>query len=67
MMNHANLFYGTNENYTPITAFKKSKSYLSDSDSENATEFTKFIIIESLDEIKLDRLLPFLIEKNHID
>ena len=61
--------HGTNEKYTPIMAssFKKSKRYLSDSDSENETEFTRFIIIESLDEMKLDQLLPFLIEKNHIE
>ena len=57
----------TNENYTPImpTSFKISKRYLSNSDSENETEFTRFIIIESLDEIKLDQLSPFLIEKSY--
>ena len=43
------------------SSFKKSKRYLSDSDSEN--DFPRFIIIESLQDTKLDQLSPFLIEK----
>ena len=53
----------TNEKYVPIMAssFKKSKRYLSDSDSES--NFLRFIIIESLQDVKLDQLSPFLIKK----
>ena len=43
--------------------FKKSKRYLSDSDSENETDLTRFKITESLDETKSDQLSPFLMEK----
>ena len=42
---------------------KKSKRYLSDSDSETESDFPRFIIIESLQDTKLDQLSPFLIEK----
>ena len=47
------------------SSFKKSKRYLSDSDSDSETEsdFPRFIIIESLQDTKLDQLLPFLIQK----
>ena len=55
----------TNEKHTPIMAssFKKSKRYLSDSDSETENDFPRFIIIESLQDTKLDQQCPFLIEK----
>ena len=45
------------------SSFKKSKRYLSDSDSETESNFLRFIIIESLQDVKLDQLSPFLIEK----
>ena len=45
------------------SSFKKSKRYLSDSDSETENDFPRFIIIESLQDTKLDQLSPFLIEK----
>ena len=45
------------------SSFKKSKRYLSDSDSETESDFPRFIIIESLQDTKLDQLSPFLIEK----
>ena len=48
------------------SSFKKSKRYLSDSDSETENDFPRFIIIESLQDTKLDQLSPFLIEKNNI-
>ena len=55
----------TNEKYTQIMAssFKKSKRYLSDSNLETGSDFPRFIIIDSLQDIKLDQLSPFLIEK----
>ena len=54
----------TNEKHTPIMAsFKRSKRYLSDFDSETEDDFPRFIIIESLQDTKLDQLSPFLIEK----
>ena len=55
----------TNEKHTPIMAasFKKSKRYLSDSNSETESDFPRFIIIESLQDTKLDQLSTFLIEK----
>ena len=57
----------TNEKRTPIMAsFKKSKRYLSDSYSETESDFPRFIIIESLQDTKLDQLSRFLIEKNDI-
>ena len=49
------------------SSFKKSKRYLSDSDSETESDFPRFIIIESPEDIKLDQLLPFLIEKYPVD
>ena len=43
---------------------KKNKRNLSESDSENeATDFPRFIVIESLEEVCLAKLSPFLIEK----
>ena len=45
------------------SSFKKSKRYLSDSDSETENDFPRFIIIESLQDTKLDQLSPFMIEK----
>ena len=58
----------TNEKYTPIMSsfFKKSKRDLSDSDTETESDFPRFILIESLQGVKLDQLSPFLIEKNNI-
>ena len=44
------------------SSFKKSKKYLSNSDSETESDFLRFIIIESPQDIKLDQLLPFMIE-----
>ena len=44
-------------------SLKKSKKYLSDSNSETESDFPRFIIIESLQETKFDQLSPFLIEK----
>ena len=44
-------------------SFKKFKRYLSDSDSETESDFPRFIIIESLQDVKLDQLSPFLIKK----
>ena len=46
-----------------MASFKKSKRYLSNSDSETESDFLRFIIIESLQDIKLDQLSPFLIAK----
>ena len=43
------------------SSFKKSKRYLSDYDSES--DFPRFIIIESLQDKKLDQLSLFLIKK----
>ena len=43
--------------------FKKFQRYLSDPDSETESDFLRFIIIESLQDIKLDQLSSFLIEK----
>ena len=55
----------TNEKHTPIMAsFKKSKRYLSDSETES--DFPRFIIIESLQDTKLDQLSPFFDQKNNI-
>ena len=45
------------------SSFKKSKRYLSDSDLETESDFPRFIIIESLQDIQLNQLSPFLIEK----
>ena len=45
------------------SSLKISKRYLSDSDSETESDLTRFIIIESLQDVKLDQLSPFLIEK----
>ena len=55
----------TNGKYIPIMAssLKKSKRYLSHSCSETERDFPRFVIIESLQDIKLDQLSPFLIEK----
>ena len=49
--------HSTNEKYTQIMAssFKISKRYLSD--------FLRFIIIESLQDMKFDQMSPFLMEK----
>ena len=44
-------------------SFKKSKRYLSDSDSETESDFPRIIIIESQQDIKLNQLSPYLIEK----
>ena len=44
-----------------MASFKTSKRYLSNSDTES--DFPRFIIIESLQDVKLDQLSPFLIEK----
>ena len=44
-------------------SLKKSKRYLSDSDSETESDFPRFIIIESLQDTKLDQLSHFWIEK----
>ena len=41
---------------------KESKRYLSDSDPEIESDFPRFVIVESLQDIELDQLLPFLIE-----
>ena len=50
--------------YSIYGVFKKSKRNLSESDSENeATDFLRFIVIESLEEICLAKFSPFLIEK----
>ena len=46
-----------------VSSFKKFKRYLSDSDWETESDFLIFIIIESLQDIELDQLSPFLIEK----
>ena len=43
-----------------------SKRYLSDSDSETESDFPRFIIFESLQDIRLHQLSPFLIKKNNI-
>ena len=43
------------------SSFEKSKRYLSDSNTES--DFPKFIIIESLQDVKLDQLSHFLIKK----
>ena len=45
------------------SSFKKSKRYLSDSDSETESDFHRFIIIESPQDVKLDQLSLFLIKK----
>ena len=45
------------------SSFKKSKRYLSDSESETENDFPRFIIIELLQNTKLDQLSPVLIEK----
>ena len=43
---------------------KKTKRNLSESDSENeAADFPRFIVIESLEEVCLAKFPPFLIEK----
>ena len=43
---------------------KKTKRNLSESDSENeASDFPRFIVIESLEEVGLAKFSPFLIEK----
>ena len=43
---------------------KKSKQILSESDSENeAADFPRFIVIESLEEVCFAKFSPFLIEK----
>ena len=43
---------------------KKTKQNLSESDSENeAADFPRFIVIESLEEVCLAKFSPFLIEK----
>ena len=57
------LEHWTNEKHTLIMAsfFKKPKRYFSDSDTES--DFPRFIIIESLQDTKLDQLSPFLIGK----
>ena len=51
--------------YSIYGVFKqKTKRNLSESDSENeAAEFPRFIVIESLEEVCLAKLSPFLIEK----
>ena len=54
------------EKYTAYIASlnKKYKGNLSESDSESeATDFPRFIVIESLEEICLAKFSPFLIEK----
>ena len=54
------------EKYTVYMASsnKKSKQYLSESDLENeAADFPRFIVIESLEEVCLAKFSPFLIEK----
>ena len=44
--------------------FKKTKWNLADSDLENeAADFPRFIVIESLEEACQAKFLPFLIEK----
>ena len=48
------------------SSFKKSKRYLSDSNLETESDFPRFTIIESLQDIRLDQLSPFLIEKKII-
>ena len=35
------------------SSLKKSKTYLSNSDSETESDFSRFIIIESLEDIKI--------------
>ena len=43
---------------------QKTKWYLSESDSENeAADFSRFIVIESLEEVCLAKFSSFLIEK----
>ena len=54
------------EKYTPymVSSNKKTKRNLSELDSENeAADFTRFIVIESLEEVCLAKFSPFLIEK----
>ena len=47
-----------------VSSNKKSKWNLSESDSENeAADFPRFIVIESLEEVCLTKFSPFLIEK----
>ena len=57
----------TNEKNKPthMTNTKKLKQNHSESNSENEiiTEFPRFIVIKSLEEIPLTKLFPFLIEK----
>ena len=48
------------------SSFKKSKKYLSNSNSETESDFLRFIIIESLQDVKLDQLSSFLIKKDNI-
>ena len=54
------------EKYTSymVSSNKKTKRNLSESDSENeAADFPRFIVIESLEEVCLAKFSPFLIEK----
>ena len=54
------------EKYTAymVSSNKKTKRNLSESDSENeAADFPRFIVIESLEEVCLAKFSPFLIEK----
>ena len=47
-----------------VSSYKKFKRNLSESDSENeAADFLRFIVIESLEEVCLAKFSPFLIEK----
>ena len=47
-----------------VSSNKKTKRNLSESDSENeAADFSRFIAIESLEEVCLAKFSPFLIEK----
>ena len=58
--------YRASEKYTAYMASsnKKTKQNLSESNSENeAADFSRFIVIESLQEVYLAKFLPFLIEK----
>ena len=54
------------EKYTVymVSSNKKSKQNLSESDSEiEAADFSRFIVIESLEEVCLSKFSPFLKEK----
>ena len=58
------------EKYTArmTSSYKKAKQNLSESDSENeAADFPRFIVIESLEDVCLAKLSPFLYRKSIIN